>query len=128
MRLAPMGVGRPQRCVASVEPVLVLVFEMGEIRFGREEEEEEGVGGSVDCRVSIPSPEGGCRTAYTLGEQLPVYRGMSAAAHTRDDEARVCARHLFDRRGRGGPSLHASWSSSLEPAYFCLAYLVYITG
>ena len=77
MRLASTGVGPLvaaaangcQRCGWSVEPV-VLVFEMGEMRFGREEE-EEGVGGSVDCRVSIPSPEVAGVGPRTLGEQLP---------------------------------------------------------
>jgi hypothetical protein len=79
---------------------------MGEMRFGREEEEEEGVGGSVDCRVSIPSPEVTGRqpsvrgpTPVTSGEGMLTRQSTdpptpSSSSSSHEPSAR-CARHLF---------------------------------
>lgn len=106
MRLAPTGAGRPQRCVASVDEPLVLELDMGEMRFGREEEEEEGVGGSVDCRVSIPSPEVTGVGPRTLG-CLSIGFVSDRVLHTNRVQG-VRATSSSPKRG----SLPASWADT----------------
>lgn len=95
---------------------------MGETSLGREE--EEGVGGSVDCRVSMP------RLRYRVSDRV---RALDEQADCLQEVCQQplstrnecgCARHLFAGEVEPGPSLHASWMNSYFSglAYLCLCH------